>query len=245
MQRAADFHYPIADTRFAEAACVVHNATAFDAAVDMFDAHATARDALIRGFLRPREGAAPGLPGWHDDRDLVERERQEAQILEQPAARGQRVGRRIGNSLIVGTAGVRLTQKENRERHVDEQHVFHRVVLFLAAITARLLSRILRALDASFGPIVPKRGRRVPALALSRADGTWSVTRPPWSRWPRPPRYAGPMPSRTGWGHPPACAGLPAAPPRGHESIDGPCFDPSRTAAPVPPGGGKFSSRPG
>jgi hypothetical protein len=78
----------------------------------------------------------------------------------------------------VGTAGVRLTQKENRERHVDEQHVFHRVVLFLAAITARLLSRILRALDASFGPIVPKRGRRVPALALSRADGTWSVTRP-------------------------------------------------------------------
>jgi hypothetical protein len=158
MQRAADFHDPIADTRLAEAAGVVHNATAFDAAVDMLDAHATVCDAPIRGFLRPREGAAPGLSGRHDDLDLVERERQEAQILEQPAARGQRVGRRIGNALIVGTAGVRLTQKENRERHVDEQHVFHRMVFFLAAITARLLSRILGALDAPLGPVVPKRG---------------------------------------------------------------------------------------
>jgi hypothetical protein len=32
------------------------------------------------------------------------------------------------------------------------------VALFLAAITARLLSRILGALDAPFGPVVPKRG---------------------------------------------------------------------------------------
>jgi hypothetical protein len=158
MQRAADFHDPIADTRLAEAAGVVHHATAFDAAVDMLDAHATARDAPIRGFLRPREGAAPGLPGRHDDLDLVERERQEPQILEQPAARGQRVGRRLGNALIVGTAGVRLTQKEHRERHVDEQHVFHRMGCFLAAITARLLSRILGALEAPFGAIVPERG---------------------------------------------------------------------------------------
>jgi hypothetical protein len=38
----------------------------------MFDAHATARDAPIRGSLRPCEGTAPGLPGRHDDLDLAE-----------------------------------------------------------------------------------------------------------------------------------------------------------------------------
>jgi hypothetical protein len=135
----------------------------------MFDAHATARDAPIRGLLRPREGAAPGLPGRHDDLHLVERERQEAQILERAAPRGQRVGRRLGHALLVGTAGVRLTQQENRERHVDEQHVFPRMVFFLAAITARLLSRNLGARDASVGPIVPERGEASAGAGTGRS----------------------------------------------------------------------------
>ena len=158
MQCTADFPDRLSDPRFPEAADVLDDAAALDAAVDMLNAHAPTSDAPIRRLLRPRELPFLWLPGWHDGFHLRARERQEAQILEQPAARGQRVGRRIGNALIVGTAGVRLTQKENRERHVDEQHVFHRMVFFLAAITARLLSRILGALDASFGPIVPKRG---------------------------------------------------------------------------------------
>jgi hypothetical protein len=59
----------------------------------------------------------------------------------------------------VGAAGIGLTQKEDRECGVDQQHVFHGVAFFLAALTARLLSRILGALDASFRPIVAKRGK--------------------------------------------------------------------------------------
>ena len=43
------------------------------------------------------------------------------------------------------------------------------MVLFLAAITARLLSRILGALDAPFGPIVAKRGEAGAALAIFSA----------------------------------------------------------------------------
>jgi hypothetical protein len=57
----------------------------------------------------------------------------------------------------MGAAGIRLTQKENGERGVAQQDVFHRMVVFLAAITARLLSRILGALDAPFGAIVSTR----------------------------------------------------------------------------------------
>jgi hypothetical protein len=158
MQRTADFHDQVVDARLSKAAGVVDNAAALDAAVDMLDAHAATRDAPVGGFLAAREGPASRLPGRHDDLDLIEGERQEAQILEQPTARGQGVRGRISNPLIVGTAHVGLTQKKDRERGVDQQHVFYRVALFLAAITARLLSRILGALDAPFGAIVAKRG---------------------------------------------------------------------------------------
>jgi hypothetical protein len=75
MQRAASFHGLIADTHPAEAAGVVHDATAFDAAATC--------------SMRTCEGTAPGLPGRHDDLDLAEHERQEAQILEQATPRRQ------------------------------------------------------------------------------------------------------------------------------------------------------------
>ena len=158
MQGAADFHDQITDARLPQAAGVVDDAAALDAAVDVLDADAAACNPAIGGFLRPREGSAPWLLGRHDDLDVVEREGQEAEILEQPAAHGQRVRSRIGNPLIVGAAGIGLTQKEDRECRIDQQDVFDRVALFLAAITARLLTWILGALDAPLGPVVPKRG---------------------------------------------------------------------------------------
>ena len=158
MQRTADFHDQIADARFSQAAGVVDDATALATAVDVLDPDPATCDAPIGRFLRAREGPAPWLPRRHDHLHLVERERQEAEILEQPTARGQGVRGGIGNPLIVGAAGVGLTEKENGQRGVDQQDVFHRVTLFLAAIIARLLSRILGTSDAPFGPIMPKRG---------------------------------------------------------------------------------------
>jgi len=172
MQRTADLHDQISDTFLPEAAEVVDDAAALDAAVDVLDAHAPTGDAPIRGFLGTRQGPAPGLPDRHDDLHPVECERQETQILEQPAPRRQRVRGGIGNAFIVGTARIGLTQKENREHSIDQQHVFDRVALFLAAITARLLSRILGALDAPFGPIMAKRGEASAGAgaAAGRAD---------------------------------------------------------------------------
>src|SRR5215510_10342998 len=120
MQRTADFHDQIADTGFPEAVGVVDDATTLDAAVDMLDAHPPAGYTPIPGFLHPCESPAARLLRWHEDLDLVERECQEAQILEQPAPRGQRVRGCLGNSLIVGAAGIRVTQKENHERGIDQ-----------------------------------------------------------------------------------------------------------------------------
>ena len=170
MQRTTDFHDEITDARLPEAADVVHDAAALDAAVDVLDAHTATRDAPIRGFLRAREGPAPWLPRRHDHLHLVERARQEAEILEQPTARGQGVRGGIGNPLIVGTARVGLTQQEDHERGIDQEHVFDRVVLFLAAIIARLLSWILGALNAPFGAIVAKRGEVGASAAVGGSD---------------------------------------------------------------------------
>src|SRR5206468_2386845 len=56
------------------------------------------------------------------------------------------------------TARIGVTEKEDRERRVDQQDVFHRMALFLAAITAPLFNLVLGAYDVPFGPIVAKRG---------------------------------------------------------------------------------------
>jgi hypothetical protein len=158
MQCTADFHDHISDARLPEAADVVDDAAALDAAMDVFDAHAPTSEAPIRRFLGPRERSSSRLPGWHDDFHAVQRKRQEAQVLEPPAPRGQRVRGRIRHPLVVGAARRGLTQQEDRERGIDQPHVFDRVVRFLAAITARLLSWILGALDAPLGPIMAERG---------------------------------------------------------------------------------------
>jgi hypothetical protein len=136
----------------------VDNAATLDAADDVLDAHASTGDAPIRRLLCACELAASRLPGRHDDVHPVERKGQEAEILEPPAPRRQGVRGGIGPALIVGTTRLGLTQKEHRESGVDQQHVLHRVAFFLAAIIARLLSRILGTRDAPCGPIVATRG---------------------------------------------------------------------------------------
>ena len=219
MQRTANFHHQIADAGFSEAAGVVDTAAALDTAVDVLDSDPATRDAPIGRFLRPREGPAPGLLGGHDDLDLVQGERQEAQVLEQPAPRRQGVRGRIRNAFIVGTTRIGLAQKKNRERGIDQQHVFDRVVLFLAAITARLLSRILWAPDAPFGPIMAKRGEGAAGVSgaagglaggtgssvgMSRAAASASVTPRRWAKsckdrlgaFPKAPRVAFSIPNR-------------------------------------------------
>ena len=81
MQRAADFHHQITDARLPQAADVVDDAAALHTAVDVLNAGTAACNPSIGGFLRPREGSAPWLLDRHDDLDVVEGERQEAQSL--------------------------------------------------------------------------------------------------------------------------------------------------------------------
>jgi hypothetical protein len=91
MPRTAHFYDASAHPRLPEAAGVVDDAAALDAAVDVLNADAAASDAPIRSLLGARQGPAPRLSGRHDHLDLREGRRQKAEILEQPAPRGRGV----------------------------------------------------------------------------------------------------------------------------------------------------------
>src|SRR5262249_10655073 len=65
---------------------------------------------------------------------------------------------RVRNWLIMGTATIRVAQKEEEEERIDQQDIFDGVVAFLATITFLLFSRIVGADDAPFGPVMGKRG---------------------------------------------------------------------------------------
>ena len=58
----------------------------------------------------------------------------------------------------MGATAIGVTEKEDEEQSVDEEHIFYGMVFFLAAITRGLFSRVLGADDPSFRPIMGKRG---------------------------------------------------------------------------------------
>src|SRR6516164_9967930 len=89
---------------------------------------------------------------------MGQRERQETQILQQPTPSRERVGGGLRDAQIMDTAAVGIAQKEDDEERIDEQDIFDRVVLFLAAIARGLFRRVLGADDTPLGAVMGKRG---------------------------------------------------------------------------------------
>src|SRR2546427_147443 len=56
------------------------------------------------------------------------------------------------------TASTGVTEKEEDEQGIDQQDIFYRMVLFLAALTRGLFSRVLGANDAPFRAVMGQRG---------------------------------------------------------------------------------------
>ena len=99
-----------------------------------------------------------GFLGRHQYVHLRERKRPQAEILQQAAPRRQGIRGGLGNPLVMDAATVGVAQEEDCERGIDKQDIFDGVILFLAAITVRLFSRVLGADDAPFCPVMGKRG---------------------------------------------------------------------------------------
>jgi hypothetical protein len=92
--------------------------------MDMLDPQPALVQHLVRPLLLPRALLAAWLLGRHEALDLRERERQEAQILSQPAPCGQGIRGRVGNPLLMDAAATGLTEKKDREQGVDQQDLF-------------------------------------------------------------------------------------------------------------------------
>jgi hypothetical protein len=85
----------------------------------MFDPQPTLVERLVRQLLLPRELLAAGFLGRHENRHLRERERQEPQILQEPAPHRQGIRRRVRNGLIMGAAAIGVAQEEDDKQGVD------------------------------------------------------------------------------------------------------------------------------
>jgi hypothetical protein len=176
VQGTAAFHHQIADTLLPQADPVFDDATTLDTALDVLDTQPTLVERLVRLLLLPRELLTAEFLGRHEDRHLRECERQAPEILQEPAPRRQGRGRRVRNGLIMGAAAVGVTEEEDEEQRIHEQDVFYRVVFFLAALTRGLLSRVWRADDPPFGPIMGKMGETGAAAGTVGTGGGSSST---------------------------------------------------------------------
>ena len=99
---------------------IFHHATALHTAVDMLDPQPPLVEHLVGQVLFQGELRTAGLLRRHEDRHLRERERQKAQILQQPTPSRERVGGGLRDAQIMGTAAVGVAQKEDDEQGIDE-----------------------------------------------------------------------------------------------------------------------------
>jgi hypothetical protein len=124
VQGATELHHEIADALLPQADPVLHDATTLDAAVDMLDPESPLVEHLIGQVLLQGELRTAGLLRRHEDLHLRERERQKAQILQQPTPSREGVGGGLRDAQIMDPAAVGVAQKEEEEERIDEQDIF-------------------------------------------------------------------------------------------------------------------------
>ena len=94
--------------------------------------------AVVQGLIDPfplqGQLRATGLLRRHQDRHLRQRECEEAQILQESAPAREGIRGRVGHALVMDMATIGVAQKEEHEQGIDQQDIFYRVGLFLAAI---------------------------------------------------------------------------------------------------------------
>jgi len=158
MQATTCFHDGVPNPILQEADVVLHDPVAFHPANGMFDPDADGRDPTTRRFLRGREIPATRFFRGLNDRDPMLEESLEALLLIQTAARWQGRASELCHALSRGVAFRGVAQEAHVTGLVDHEEVFERVTLLLATVIFLLLFGICRAVDWTFGAIMPKRG---------------------------------------------------------------------------------------
>src|SRR6266849_2531175 len=140
VQGTADLHHEIADALLPQPDPVFHNTTTLHPTVDMLNPQSAVVERLVGPLLLQGQLLTAWLLRRHEDLHLRERERQEAQILQQPTPSREWVGGGLRDAQIMDPAAVGVAQKEDDEESIDEQDIFDGVVFFLAAIALLLFN---------------------------------------------------------------------------------------------------------
>jgi hypothetical protein len=130
VQGTAEFYHQITDPLLPQADPVLHDAAALDTTVDRLDPQPTLVQRLVRLLLLQGQLLTTWLLHWHKDLHLGERERQEAEILQQLTSGWEWGGGGLSDAQIMDTAAVGVAQKEDDEQGIDEQDIFHGVIFF-------------------------------------------------------------------------------------------------------------------
>jgi hypothetical protein len=124
MQGTTAFHHGIAHAVLPQPDPVFDNAAALAAMVDTLEAQPTVRQGLIGHLLCQGACLAAGWLGRHADRDVGQRERQEAEVLSQPTPGGQGIRRRVGHGFVMDATARGVAEQEDREQGIDQQDIF-------------------------------------------------------------------------------------------------------------------------
>lgn len=158
MQATTCFHDRVSQPVLQEADFILDDPITFHPTNGVFNADSDGGDTTIRGFLRRCQFSARGFFLGLDDRHVLQAESLEALILIQTAARWQGIPSQLCQALIRGFAFRGMAQEAHLTRLSDHEEVFERVTLLLATVILLLLFGIGRAVDRTFGAIMPKRG---------------------------------------------------------------------------------------
>ena len=158
MQATACFHDGIPQAILQKADFILHDPIAFHPTNGVFNTYSGRGNSTIGLFLRWGQFAARwGFLGL-EDRDVRQAKPLKAFILIQATTGWQRIAGQFGNSLISGFTFVGMAQEAHLTGLRDHEEVFERVTLLLATVVVLLLFGIDRALNRTFGTIMPKRG---------------------------------------------------------------------------------------
>ena len=119
MEGTTDFHHDIAAALCPEADPVFDNATALHATVDMLDPEPSTVEGLVGPLLFPWQLLSSWLLRRHEDFHIGQRKGQEAQILPQSTPRGQGIGRRVSNGLIMSATAEGVAEEKYDEQGID------------------------------------------------------------------------------------------------------------------------------
>jgi len=158
MQSTTRFHDGIANPILQEADSVFHDSVAFHPTNGVFNTDSDGGNTPIGRFLRWGEFTPTGFFLGLKRRHTGQEESLESRILIETTTGWQRIARQIRDALIMRPAFIGSTQKANMTGLSDHEEVFERVTLLLATVVFVLLFGIGRALNRTFGAIMPKRG---------------------------------------------------------------------------------------